>query len=68
MSNAENSKTTRNKETTPSTSKCLQWAISQGIGEHLRLTDAEKSGERGQIVLHVLYVNKTDGLRECEGE
>ena len=29
----------KNKETTGTTSDCLQWAIAEGTGEHLRLTD-----------------------------
>ena len=37
-----------NKETTRSTSDCLQWAVSEGIGERLTLTDASEEGRPGK--------------------
>ena len=49
MSNAEDSEPKRNKETTRSTSDCLQWAISEGISEHLRLTDAQNQENVGKL-------------------
>ena len=39
----------QNKETTRTTSNCLQWAVGEGIGEHLTLTDASGEGGPGKI-------------------
>ena len=37
----DSQKSSRNKETTRSTADCLQWAIGEGIGDHLSLTDSQ---------------------------
>ena len=45
----ESQKSTRNKETTRSTADCLQWAIGEGIGDHLRLTDSQGESQNGKV-------------------
>ena len=39
----------RNKETTRSTADCLQWAIGEGIGEHLCLKDTQGESQIGKM-------------------
>ena len=38
----------RNKETTRSTTDCLQWAIGEGIGQYLCCTDTKGEGQNGK--------------------
>ena len=38
----------RNKETTRSTTQCLQWAIGESIGQHLCRTDTQGEGQNGK--------------------
>ena len=42
-------KVKRNKESTRSTSTCLQYAVVEGIGEQLRLTDAQNEERPGKL-------------------
>ena len=46
----------RNKETTRSTSDCLQWAVGEGIGEHFRLTDASGEGRPGKLYCNLCAI------------
>ena len=45
----ESQKSSRNKETTRSTADCLQWAIGEGIGDHLSLTDSQGESQNGKL-------------------
>ena len=42
-------KSTRNKETTRSTADCLQWAIGEGFGDQLSLTDTQGESQNGKV-------------------
>ena len=39
----------RNKETTRSTTDCLQWAIGESIGQYLCCTDTQGEGQNGKL-------------------
>ena len=39
----------RNKETTRSTTDCLQWAIGEGIGQYLCCTDTKGASQNGKL-------------------
>ena len=39
----------RNKETTRSTTDCLQWAIGEGIGQYLCCTDIQGESQNGKL-------------------
>ena len=39
----------RNKETTRSTTDCLQWAIGEDIGHSLCCTDTQGEGQNGKL-------------------
>ena len=60
VSNAENAEPKRSTETTRSTSDCLQWAISERTGEHLRLADAQNQ-ERRLGLNRRRFEGETDG-------
>ena len=45
----ESQKSSRNKETTRSTADCLQWAIGEGIGDHLSLTESQGESQNGKL-------------------
>ena len=45
----DSQKSSRNKETTRSTADCLQWAIGEGIGDHLSLTDSQGESQNGRL-------------------
>ena len=45
----DSQKSSRNKETTRSTADCLQWAIGEGIGDHLSLTDSQGESQNGKL-------------------
>ena len=42
-------KSSRNKETIRSTADCLQWAIGEGIGDHLSLADSQGESQNGRL-------------------
>ena len=48
MSGPEDQPEKRIKETTRTTADCLQWAILEGIGEHMRLTGAQHQETPGK--------------------
>ena len=39
----------RNKETTRSTTDCLQWAIAEGVGQYLCCTDTKGASQNGKL-------------------
>ena len=52
----ESQKSSRNKETTRSTADCLQWAIGEGIGHHLSLTDSQGESQNGKVNCNICAV------------
>ena len=52
----ESQKSTRNKETTRSTADCLQWAIGEGIGDHLSLADSQGESQNGKLNCNICAV------------
>ena len=46
----------RNKETTRSTTNCLQWAIGEGIGQYLCCTDTKGASQNGKLYCNLCAV------------